>query len=120
MSQAASMAASTSEIVPLLVKVSSTISTKSVQIVHEIMFLGWGSENNHLLKSLNDIYSNMHLVLGYFSMIILKFPSTTFCTIANGLWAIHGVPKGGQKEKKLSGFGAYVFGIGIPRGLILW
>ena len=32
----------------------------------------------------------------------------------------HGVPKGGQKEKKLSGFGAYIFGIGIPRGLILW
>ena len=31
----------------------------------------------------------------------------------------HGVPKGGQKEKKLSGFGAYIFGIGIPRGLIL-
>ena len=32
----------------------------------------------------------------------------------------HGVPKGGQKEKKLSGFGTYIFGIGIPRGLILW
>ena len=31
----------------------------------------------------------------------------------------HGVPKGGQKEKKLSGFVAYIFGIGIPRGLIL-
>ena len=31
----------------------------------------------------------------------------------------HGVPKGGQKEKKLSGFGTYIFGIGIPRGLIL-
>ena len=31
----------------------------------------------------------------------------------------HGVSKGGQKEKRLSGFGAYIFGIGIPRGLIL-
>ena len=26
----------------------------------------------------------------------------------------HGVPKGGQKGKKVSGFGAYIFGIGIP------
>ena len=26
----------------------------------------------------------------------------------------HGVPKGGQKEKKLSGFGVCIFGIGIP------
>ena len=32
---------------------------------------------------------------------------------------VHGVPKGGQKEKKLSGFGAYIFGIGIPRGFTL-
>ena len=31
----------------------------------------------------------------------------------------HGVPKGGQKEKKLSGFGAYIFGIDIPRGFRL-
>ena len=32
---------------------------------------------------------------------------------------VHGVPKGVQKEKKMSGFGAYIFRIGIPRGLIL-
>ena len=32
----------------------------------------------------------------------------------------HGVPKGGQKGKKLSGFGAYIFGIGIARGFRLW
>ena len=32
----------------------------------------------------------------------------------------HGVPKGGQKEKKMSGFGAYIFGICIPTGFRLW
>ena len=31
----------------------------------------------------------------------------------------HGVPKGGQKEENMSGFGAYIFGIGIPRGFRL-
>ena len=35
------------------------------------------------------------------------------------LYPVHGVPKGGQKEKKMSGFGAYIFAIGIPRLLIL-
>ena len=29
---------------------------------------------------------------------------------------INGVPRVGQKEKKNLGFGAYIFGIGIPRG----
>ena len=31
----------------------------------------------------------------------------------------HIVPKGGQRGKKLSAFGAYIFGIGIPRGFRL-
>ena len=34
-------------------------------------------------------------------------------------WA-HGVPWGGQKEKKMSGLEAYIFGISITRGFRLW
>ena len=54
----------------------------------------------------------------YFSILL---DGVSYCTtkIDSNTDSNHGVPKGGQKEKKLSGFGAYIFGIGIPRGLVL-
>ena len=63
---------------------------------------------------LNVLDENKALIVYCFSNFGLKL----YCVLnSNNVW--HGVPKGGQKEKKLSGFGAYIFGIGIPRGLIL-
>ena len=48
----------------------------------------------------------------------LSLVSTSHHVITMGdtnMCSRHGVPKGGQKEKKMSGFGEYIFGIGIPK-----
>ena len=62
--------------------------------------------------------SNKYVYLKYIGIGWLKMSIFTQTNLNSDI-CIHGVPKGGQKEKKLSGFGAYIFGIGIPRGLIL-
>ena len=54
-----------------------------------------------------------------FAFYLMTFDSLFMPELSFAQLVGHGVPKGGQKEKKLSGFGAYIFGISIPRGFRL-